>query len=248
MMASQFSGSESRQMPARVLALVLVLAAVLAAGCGGGGGSGGSGQPDVSAPAAPPPAVPSSSTGTAGAGDAATSTQIPRDQGAADDAIGSDAASDPAEVWDDNPLGSPSNSNGSSVPAGVAAGAPPAVSATPTETGNVAQADTGLGNADGATSTETVGTSEATAGTITVTWIPPTTRVDGSVLDDLAGYRIYCDKTVDGSMHVVPVDDPAATVWTVDGLAPGTWRVRMTALDSRGRESDYSNTATTTLP
>jgi hypothetical protein len=240
-MVSQSSGRESPQ-PA---VLLLALVAVLVAGCGGGGA--GSGQPESTASAAPSRAGAFDPPAAAEPSDIDTTGQIPTDDHASVDGTATDDASGPAGQWDENPFAGSSNGPGSSGQTGDDARTPAVVSATPSEISDGTRMDDGLGIATGA-STETVGSTETSAHEITVSWVPPTLRVDGSLLDDLAGYRIYFGQGVDASSRVLQVDDPAATAWTVGDLGPGTWYVKMTAFDGSGRESDYSNTATATIP
>jgi len=85
-------------------------------------------------------------------------------------------------------------------------------------------------------------------GSAKLSWTAPTTRTDGSPLTDLAGYRIYYDTSRTGFRNRIELNNPSAITWTVTDLAPGTWYFAMTALDSRGLESDRTNAVSKTIP
>ncbi len=86
-------------------------------------------------------------------------------------------------------------------------------------------------------------------------WDPPATNVDGTPLTDLAGYKIYygttsCNVTSSCSYdHVITIDDPTVTSYEVTDLQPGTtYYFAVTAFDTAGNESDYSNEVSKTIP
>jgi len=72
-------------------------------------------------------------------------------------------------------------------------------------------------------------------------------RTDGSPLDNLAGYRIYYDTRQTGFRNRIDLNNPSAITWTVTGLTSGTWYFAMTAIDSQGLESDYTNPVSKTI-
>ena len=78
-------------------------------------------------------------------------------------------------------------------------------------------------------------------------WIAPTSRVDGSPLQNLAGYRIYYGTNASGLLREVQIDNPSAITWTITGLSPGNWYFVVTAVDADGLESAYSNMASKTV-
>ncbi len=82
---------------------------------------------------------------------------------------------------------------------------------------------------------------------ITIRWIPPTANVDGSAIDDLAGFRIYYGEESRRYDQQVNVPDPEHVRQTVS-LPSGTFFVAMTALDADGHESAYSNEVTVAAP
>lgn len=81
-----------------------------------------------------------------------------------------------------------------------------------------------------------------------LTWTEPTQNEDGSPLTDLASYRIY--RTATSGVYA---DPPIATVlapatsYTDAPLGEGTWFYVMTAVDTSGNESVWSNEASKTI-
>jgi hypothetical protein len=72
-----------------------------------------------------------------------------------------------------------------------------------------------------------------------LSWNAPTENVDGTTLDDLAGFNLY--RGVASRDYGAPVVLPAAeTSYSVE-LLPGTYYFAMTAFDLDGNESALSN-------
>jgi hypothetical protein len=118
------------------------------------------------------------------------------------------------------------------------------------------QAGCGSGNGNNSTpsadaaptdSSWNLGDSGAPSGTgnASLSWTAPVTNEDGSSLTDLAGYRVYYG-TAPGS-YSSSFTVPAGTTYTVSGLASGTYYFAVTAYNSAGIESTYSNEVTKTL-
>jgi len=80
----------------------------------------------------------------------------------------------------------------------------------------------------------------------TLSWIPPTSNDDGSVLTDLAGYRIYAGSTANQLVPILRLD-AGLTTYVLEGLSPGLNYFAMTAINSRGIESELSAVVGTTL-
>lgn len=76
-------------------------------------------------------------------------------------------------------------------------------------------------------------------------WTAPTENTDGSSLTDLDGSKIYCG-TQSGSYGSSPIKDIVDPTQTREsfisaGLTDGAWFCAMTAYNTAGHESDYSN-------
>ena len=90
----------------------------------------------------------------------------------------------------------------------------------------------------------------AFSGTATLSWDAPTTNADGTPLTDLAGYKVYFGNfsgNYSQNMNVDNVDN--VTTYTVNNLTDGlTYYFAVTAYDTSGNESGYSNELSKTLP
>jgi hypothetical protein len=84
-------------------------------------------------------------------------------------------------------------------------------------------------------------------GSATLTWVPPTKNVDGSALTDLASYRVSWGTAQGVYPNSALVSNPAATSFVVSPLAAANWFFVVTAINSAGRESAFSNVATKTV-
>jgi putative Ig domain-containing protein len=81
------------------------------------------------------------------------------------------------------------------------------------------------------------------SGAATLSWTPPTQNTDGTPLTDLAGYRVYWG-TSQGNYPNQKDVNGGGTSSIVDSLTPATYYFVVTALDTAGNESTYSNVAT----
>jgi hypothetical protein len=84
-------------------------------------------------------------------------------------------------------------------------------------------------------------------GAATISWTPPTNRDDGTVLSNLAGYKIYYGTDPSDLTSIISVSNPGIASYTVDGLTSGTYYFTITALDASGLESRFSNVASKTI-
>lgn len=80
----------------------------------------------------------------------------------------------------------------------------------------------------------------APAGIAVLSWNAPTTRTDGTPLDDLQGYRIKYGIAPDQLPCLVEIRDSKVTTWKVTGLSSGTWYFAVVSFDSGFVESDLS--------
>lgn len=77
---------------------------------------------------------------------------------------------------------------------------------------------------------------------VRVCWAPPTKYDDGSVLTDLSGYRI--EFGLGKFDKAITLTNPGLTCYTILGLTPGTWSIRMFSLSTGHGESVPSSTVT----
>ena len=81
-------------------------------------------------------------------------------------------------------------------------------------------------------------------GSALVSWMPPTENTDGTTLGaDLAGYRIYYGTSSSDYSDTLEIDNPGLSSVVVEGLEDATWCFVMTAINTSGIESSYSEEA-----
>jgi hypothetical protein len=82
---------------------------------------------------------------------------------------------------------------------------------------------------------------QTAAGTAVLSWLPPTDNSDGSVLTDLAGYRIEYGRTPGAFDRSVDIDNPSISTYVIEQLTPGTWYFSVIARNASDVESERSN-------
>ena len=87
--------------------------------------------------------------------------------------------------------------------------------------------------------------SSASAGQAILSWTPPTTNSDGTPLTDLGGYKAYAGKT--SGNYTIVKDVGNVTTYTITSLPEGKWYFAVTAYDTSGNESGYSNEVSKTI-
>ena len=82
---------------------------------------------------------------------------------------------------------------------------------------------------------------------VSLSWLPPLTYTDGSTLNNLQGHNIYM-KTGSGSfVKIYTINTAGLATHLVENLSPGTYTFTVTAFNSAGIESDFSQPVTITL-
>lgn len=72
-------------------------------------------------------------------------------------------------------------------------------------------------------------------------WTPPTHNADGTVLTNLAGYRIVYGANPNELVHTVQIANPGTRTHTMSGLAAGSYYFAIKSYTSNGTESATSN-------
>ncbi|MBV2121793.1 MAG: putative Ig domain-containing protein [Candidatus Thiodiazotropha sp. (ex Ctena orbiculata)] len=82
-----------------------------------------------------------------------------------------------------------------------------------------------------------------TTGSISLNWVAPSSRTDGSSLDlsEISGYRLYMGTNNSNLSPVMDVDDCTINNHVIENLETGTYYFAITAYDLSGNESDLSN-------
>jgi hypothetical protein len=85
------------------------------------------------------------------------------------------------------------------------------------------------------------------AGQVQLSWEAPSTNADGTPLTDLAGYKLYYGQSSGNYEFALDIGD--LTTETLSGLEAGqTYYFVVTAYDTSGNESTFSNEATAVIP
>jgi len=92
-----------------------------------------------------------------------------------------------------------------------------------------------------------VKSSTTTSGSATVSWMPPTTNTNGSVLTNLAGYRISYGTSSTSLTRTVQVTNAGLTRYVISNLTPGTWYFGLQAYTSGGVTSAISKLGIKTI-
>jgi hypothetical protein len=85
-------------------------------------------------------------------------------------------------------------------------------------------------------------------GDVIVSWTSPSQNTDGTPLNDLSGYRVRYGTSPTGLSQSIDVPGASAMSVAITGLASGNWYFVVTAVNTSGIESDFSNVATKTVP
>jgi hypothetical protein len=74
-------------------------------------------------------------------------------------------------------------------------------------------------------------------GSATLSWTPPTERVDGTPIGELAGYRVLYGRGSGKYDRAAEIDNPGVTRYVVEDLGPGNWFFAVTVRTADGLES-----------
>ena len=87
-----------------------------------------------------------------------------------------------------------------------------------------------------------------TLGSTSLSWDAPTESEDGSPLEDLAGFRVHYGTAPGTYSNTIEIPNPGVTTHLVENLSPGVWYFVVTAYDTSGNESGWSNEAISIIP
>jgi hypothetical protein len=105
----------------------------------------------------------------------------------------------------------------------------------------------GTANATVGPFTITVSDVANASGSATLSWTPPTQNSDGTILGNLAGFRVMYGRTSGNLDQTVNVDNPSVNRYVVENLSSGTWYFAVVAVNAAGVSSPLSNTASKTV-
>jgi hypothetical protein len=87
-----------------------------------------------------------------------------------------------------------------------------------------------------------------TSGTADVRWTPPTQKVGGIPLDDLAGYRLVYGTSATALTKTIDIKNPSVTSYVIDQLPPATYYFAVKAYNTSGGESGLGPIAVKAIP
>ncbi len=116
-----------------------------------------------------------------------------------------------------------------------------------TNTGDVSSGQTGTNDvSSGQTGTSGDGIGQTVQPkNVSLSWDAPATYVDGTLLTDLAGFKVYYGTS--SGVYTQVTDVRNVTSYSTGTLGPGTYYFAVTAYDSYGSESQFSNEISTTI-
>jgi large repetitive protein len=127
-----------------------------------------------------------------------------------------------------------------------------ALTGTPTAANAGTYASIVISVSDGSASASlppfTISVNQVSNGTAALTWTAVTSNTNGSVLTDLAGYRVHYGTSANAMNTVVTLASPNLTTYLVTNLSSGTWYFGVTAYASNGTQSALSNIGQKTIP
>jgi hypothetical protein len=85
----------------------------------------------------------------------------------------------------------------------------------------------------------------ATTTSVTLGWVPPTRNNDGSLITNLAGYKIHYGTASSEYTQTIALQNAGLTRYVVDNLPSGTYYFAITAYNSQGVESPLSGEVST---
>jgi hypothetical protein len=220
--------------------LCIALSAVALSGCGGGGDEGssapaaGTAQPPAPAPAPapnPPTQANRAPTISGNAPSAVNASSAYSFVPAAADADGDTLAF----TIQNKPAWATFNTG-----TGRLSGTP-----TPSDVGTYSNITISVsdGKVSAALSSFSIAVTTVSNGRATLSWTAPTENTDGSTLANLSGYRIRYGTNAASLTQSIMINNVSVTTYVVEDLAPATWYFAITAVNSAGIESEYSNVA-----
>ena len=96
----------------------------------------------------------------------------------------------------------------------------------------------GSGGSAGVSRSSNLSPGPSVGKSVSLSWEAPTTNSDGSSLNDLSGYKIYYGTSSKSYTQSINVGNSTAA--SISSLSSGTWCFAVTAYDTSGNESSYS--------
>lgn len=102
---------------------------------------------------------------------------------------------------------------------------------------------TACGGGGGSESSDSRTPGDTAPGQTRLSWTAPSTRTDSSYLplSDVEGFRVYYGTSSSDLVLLVDINDNSLTEYTTDVLPSGSYFFAVTAYDTEGNESGFSN-------
>ncbi len=213
----------------RIAVNLSAITLLVLAGCGGGGGSGSDSPPPPAGGANTPPTISGQAAASVVAGQAYSF--VPQASDPNGDPLSFAIRNRPA--W--------ANFNAST---GQLSGTP---NGTQTGTYSNISIDVSDGHTTVSLTPFSIRVAPVAIGNAMLSWMPPTQRVDGSPLGNLAGFHIYYGDAPFTYTERISLTNAGLTSYLVENLPAGTWYFSITAVDAAGVESLLSNSASKTI-
>lgn len=84
-------------------------------------------------------------------------------------------------------------------------------------------------------------------GSVTLSWLPPTTNTNGTALTNLAGYKIYYGTSPSSMTHSLQITSPSVAIYMIGNLSPATWYFSLVSYNSAEVESPLSAIVSKTI-
>jgi len=92
-----------------------------------------------------------------------------------------------------------------------------------------------------------ISVTQSSAGSATLSWIPPTANTNGTPLTNLAGYKIYYGTSSSSLNQSVKIANPGIASYAIDNLSPATWYFTVVSYNSANIESSLSEVVSKTI-
>jgi len=92
-----------------------------------------------------------------------------------------------------------------------------------------------------------ISVTQISTGSVTLSWLPPSTNTNGSPLTDLSGYIIYYGTNSSSLAQSAKIANPGIATFVIDNLSPGTWYFSLVSYNSANIQSPLSQVVSTTV-
>jgi Putative Ig domain len=105
----------------------------------------------------------------------------------------------------------------------------------------------GDGVASSVLPTFSISVTQFSIGSVTLSWLPPTTNTNGTQLTNLAGYTIYYGTSPSSLTESLQVTNPGISTFVIGNLSPATWYFSVVSYNSANVVSPLSQVVSKTI-